>query len=755
MKKSEEWGHVNNQQEHWNFSFDGVLHNAGQEAVYQETVYPLLPQVLDGYNGTVMCYGQTGGGKTFTMTGASENFKHRGLIPRALAHLYREVDQRPQTAITIRISYVEIYNDQMFDLLSTIDGNVDARTAQVHDDKGLIRRVANNEEEALNLLFEGDTNRAIAEHSLNKTSSRSHCTFTIHVESRSHVESSEKFTVSKLNLVDLAGSERLSKTHTEGKMMREAMYINKSLSFLEQVIIALSDKRREHIPYRQTLLTNILKDSLGGNCNTILVANIWGERPQIEETISTLRFATRMMRVTTTPVVNVQYDSMMLVKKYEREIKDLTQELAMHDSLSNRSHVTYEPFNEAQKMEVDKSVRKYLDGEIDDVEIINLRQIKEMFRGFRRAVRKVQTAQEESVRENRQRGSLSNGAAFETQETGQDHEDLNGDDNSARGVGDVEVGGFGIGVAPQGGKLISGPAKPKKRASRAAPQDKTSILPDGHSETRVLEAVDDDHGQQRGDLMNGHKDTAPVTEILERPEAFENFKLTAEGMEITAALSENKATLKNKRNILRELTQTVNDCKRDIDNLKDLVQRKQRERATHKANGEGHVTTGYAEGPHTDAEVIDEEEYCYLEQLRTLKDKYRQNYEELKSIKSDMAYCQQLSDKSRRSLVDGFEVWYMQKYGIHSGSGVQQTMIRGRNGVAPFTVDDTNGGDEYDGDAVERQRLQRIMKEDPEAYAFYSAKSTTEKRKKNPTWKKQQPANGVVRNRPPGHVTVM
>lgn len=110
--------------------------------------------------------------------------------------------------------------------------------------RGLAQHIANSEEEALNLLFEGETNRSIAEHQLNKNSTRSHAIFTIHMESRSRVESSEKVIYSKLNLVDLAGSERLSKTKTTGAFLKEAMYINKSLTFLEQVIIALADKRR-------------------------------------------------------------------------------------------------------------------------------------------------------------------------------------------------------------------------------------------------------------------------------------------------------------------------------------------------------------------------------------------------------------------------------------------------------------------------------------------------------------------------------
>ena len=137
------------------------------------------------------------------------------------------------------------------------------------------------------MLLQGETNRIIAEHSLNKQSSRSHCIFTMYIESHSRVESKTKYSMSKLNLVDLAGSERLGKTLSQGETQVEAMYINKSLTFLEQAVIALGDQRREHIPFRQSKLTHVLKDSLGGKCSTLLIANVWGEAAQIEETVST------------------------------------------------------------------------------------------------------------------------------------------------------------------------------------------------------------------------------------------------------------------------------------------------------------------------------------------------------------------------------------------------------------------------------------------------------------------------------------
>lgn len=177
-----------------------------------------------------MCYGQTGAGKTHTMTGFTESYQNRGIIPRTLQHLYQEINARQDHSFSVRIAYLEIYNDQMCDLLRTLNNQSDYQQQQqqlsIGEDSGLVYikglsyRMANNEEEALNLLFEGETNRAIGQHVLNKQSSRSHCIFTILIECRSMLSSDEKYTISKLNLVDLAGSERLAKTNVKKYKIR-------------------------------------------------------------------------------------------------------------------------------------------------------------------------------------------------------------------------------------------------------------------------------------------------------------------------------------------------------------------------------------------------------------------------------------------------------------------------------------------------------------------------------------------------------
>ncbi|XP_032298837.1 kinesin-like protein KIF9 isoform X2 [Coturnix japonica] len=291
IQKDAKKGTVNNSQTDWSFKLDGVLHNSSQELTYETVAKKLVSEALTGYNGTIMCYGQTGAGKTYTMTGIASEYKHRGIIPRAVQQVFRAIARSVDSFVTVRVSYLEIYNETLCDLLSTMRSSEDSDMEMAIVDcpqgvyvKGLSIHSVSDEEDALNLLFEGESNRVIAEHTLNKKSSRSHCIFTIYIESRFRVLSDDRCIHSKINLIDLAGSERLNKTGSGWRVLKEAAYINRSLSFLEQMIIALADPRREHIPFRQSKLTHFLKDSLGGKCNTVLVANVCGEALHVEET---------------------------------------------------------------------------------------------------------------------------------------------------------------------------------------------------------------------------------------------------------------------------------------------------------------------------------------------------------------------------------------------------------------------------------------------------------------------------------------
>ncbi|KAG9416429.1 Kinesin-like protein kif9 [Aphanomyces cochlioides] len=385
------------------FRFDDVLgSDATQEQVYQRVAAEAVDSVLHGYNGTVMAYGQTGAGKTFTMTGGKTSFSDRGICARAISRLFQAVQTDNDHTYSVRVSYVEIYNEQLYDLLDFTDtsaaggGGKEQLVVQENDKgqtfvRGLSKPIVENEGAALDLLFQGETNRTIAEHCLNNASTRSHCIFSLHVEKRPHEETNGTNVSSKLNLVDLAGSERMKKTQVTGTMLKETTHINKSLTFLEQVVIALGDHKREHIPYRQTTLTNLLKDSLGGNCRTLLIACVWPDESQNDQTIATLKFATRMMRVKTSAVVNVAQEQNQQVKRYQDEIRRLKLELVLHDTLAGRSFVSYDPISVEQERDMADAISKYIADESNVLPVGNVVHVQTTFRLFREAVVAIQS----------------------------------------------------------------------------------------------------------------------------------------------------------------------------------------------------------------------------------------------------------------------------------------------------------------------------------------------------------------------------
>eukprot|EP00971_Amphidinium_carterae_P081934 1620969-Amphidinium_carterae.1 len=266
---------VHNMKTTHKFRFDGILRMpATQEEVFNMVAKPVIDDVISGVNGTIFAYGQTGSGKTFTITGGAERYADRGLIPRTITHMF-DAFRKSEAKSQMYISYLEIYNDAGYDLLrddaaqkledlpkvtlrEDEDGNIHLRNLSVN--------MAGSEEDALNLLFMGDTNRVVAETPMNDASTRSHCLFIIWVDSTK--PGSDVVRRSKLHLVDLAGSERVSKTGVEGSLLKEAKYINLSLHYLEQVIVALHERTkgaRSHVPYRNSMMTSVLRDSLGIN----------------------------------------------------------------------------------------------------------------------------------------------------------------------------------------------------------------------------------------------------------------------------------------------------------------------------------------------------------------------------------------------------------------------------------------------------------------------------------------------------------
>ncbi|KAJ3207036.1 Kinesin-like protein kif3a [Dinochytrium kinnereticum] len=315
------------------FTFDSVFDwNCRQLDVYNTTARPIVESVLNGYNGTIFAYGQTGTGKTFSMEGVRDVPELRGIIPNAFEHIFAQIQASPPTTqYLVRASYLEIYNEDIRDLLNPKAGKLDVKE---RSDVGVYIKdlrtfVIKDVDEMDRLMSFGNKNRSVGATEMNATSSRSHSIFTITVEASEkgdNVDDESRIRAGKLHLVDLAGSERQSKTGATGDRLKEATKINLSLSALGNVISALVDGKSSHIPYRDSKLTRLLQDSLGGNARTLMIATLSPASYNYDETLSTLRYANRAKNIKNKPKVNEDPKDAML-REFQEEIRRLKQEL--------------------------------------------------------------------------------------------------------------------------------------------------------------------------------------------------------------------------------------------------------------------------------------------------------------------------------------------------------------------------------------------------------------------------------------------
>ena len=298
-----------------------------QKHIYNTCASSVVEAVLNGYNGTIFAYGQTGSGKTHTMEGRADPPHLRGIIPNSFQHIFDFVSSAKDQQFLVRASYLEIYNEEIRDLLSKdpknsldLKENIDTGVYV----KDLTSFVVKNVTEIDHVMQAGKKNRSVGATLMNQTSSRSHSIFTIVVECAE--SSGDHIRVGKLNLVDLAGSERQSKTGATGDRLKEATKINLSLAALGNVISALVDGKSSHIPYRDSKLTRLLQNSLGGNAKTVMCANCGPADYNYDETVSTLRYANRAKNIKNKPKINEDPKDAML-REYQDEIKRLKAQL--------------------------------------------------------------------------------------------------------------------------------------------------------------------------------------------------------------------------------------------------------------------------------------------------------------------------------------------------------------------------------------------------------------------------------------------
>lgn len=322
------------------FTFDAIYNwNSTQSELYDETFRDLVNSVLNGFNGTIFAYGQTGTGKTFTMEGIHNDKTLRGVIPNSFEHIFQHIAMSTQQQYLVRASYLEIYQEEIRDLLNK-DCQIRLELKERPDIgvyvKDLSSFVVKSVQEIQHVMSVGHANRSVGRTNMNEHSSRSHAIFIITIEcSEVGPDGENHIRVGRLNLVDLAGSERQSKTGTLGERFKEATKINLSLSALGNVISALVDGKSSHIPYRDSKLTRLLQDSLGGNSKTIMVANIGPASYNFEETIGTLRYANRAKNIKNKPRINEDPKD-ALVREFQEEIARLKSMLEKRSISSSR-----------------------------------------------------------------------------------------------------------------------------------------------------------------------------------------------------------------------------------------------------------------------------------------------------------------------------------------------------------------------------------------------------------------------------------
>ncbi|XP_009866288.1 PREDICTED: centromere-associated protein E, partial [Apaloderma vittatum] len=343
------------------FSYDRVFHSSDNtQQLYEGVAVPIIQSAVHGYNGTIFAYGQTASGKTYTMMGNEDSV---GIIPKAIQHVFKIICEIPDREFLLRVSYMEIYNETITDLLCDIrkkkplgireDVN---RNTYVED---LIEEVVVSPEQVMEWIRKGEKNRHYGETKMNEHSSRSHTIFRMIIESRERSDIANAncdgaVMVSHLNLVDLAGSERASQTGSEGVRLKEGCNINRSLFILGQVIKKLCDDPSGFINYRDSKLTRILQNSLGGNAKTVIICTI--TPVSFDETLSTLQFANTAKRMKNTPKVNEVLDDDALLKRYRKEILDLKKQL---EEVSSKTQIhAMEKDQLAQLLEEKNSLQK-------------------------------------------------------------------------------------------------------------------------------------------------------------------------------------------------------------------------------------------------------------------------------------------------------------------------------------------------------------------------------------------------------------
>ena len=348
----------------YKFNFDRIFDpNTTQQELYSFGVKGIIDSVLDGYNGTVLAYGQTSSGKTYTMQGNLSSESTMGIIPRMINHVFDYIHKQEGTEFTLKVSMIEIYQERIRDLLDLSRVNLPIREDSIKGIyvDGCSERYVGCHQDVLSALELGSNNRAQAATNMNEHSSRSHSIFILTIGQNNKKEGFSK--TGKLYLVDLAGSEKISKTGATGHTLEEAKMINKSLTTLGRVINNLTDGKSQHIPYRESKLTRVLQESLGGNSKTCLIITCSPSIYNESETLSTLRFGERAKRIKNKPKINKEItvaELQKLVNQLKENLKKANSRISQLENFIKQNGLR-PPESNYQKEEDEEEKRKAIE----------------------------------------------------------------------------------------------------------------------------------------------------------------------------------------------------------------------------------------------------------------------------------------------------------------------------------------------------------------------------------------------------------
>ncbi|XP_075859500.1 kinesin-like protein KIF6 isoform X3 [Microcebus murinus] len=525
--------------------------------------------------------------------------------------------------------------------------------------KNLSLHQATTEEEALNLLFLGDTNRMIAETPMNQASTRSHCIFTIHLSSKEPGSATVRH--AKLHLVDLAGSERVAKTGVGGQLLTEAKYINLSLHYLEQVIIALSEKHRSHIPYRNSMMTSVLRDSLGGNCMTTMIATLSLEKRNIDESISTCRFAQRVALIKNEAILNEEIDPRLMIIRLQKEIQELKDELAIVTGEQRTEALT-----EAELLQLEKLITSFLEDQDPESRLevgADMRKIHHCFHHLKKLLNDKKILGNDTV--------SSESKDQDCQEPLKEEEYKKLRDILKQRDNEINI-------------LVNMLKKEKKKAQDALHLSSMDRSEFRHSQNSPFPPGNPEEGQRlllssaptqaqdfstsgcRSSLL--YRKTGMTEEMsLGRQEAFEIFKRDHAD---SVTIDDNKQILKQRFSEAKALGESINEARRTIGHLKEEITQRHIQQ----------VALGISENTAVPS-TPDLQEERLRSQLEEEKRRYKTMFTRLKALKVEIEHLQLLMDKAKVKLQKEFEAWWAEEA---SNLQVKSPAVNSLDHMKPF-----------------------------------------------------------------------